>query len=153
MVYFDFLKKTNKYLKSVRIIKDYVSIDMIFPKRWSGINYNRELVEIIDNGEKENYKQLSFVCLLNDKEKVDYMEKCIDIIIKNNLEIEEKESLFQNKVKELKTIFENQKLSELKNLKFDIDKITSILNDDEQDTDRVTEGDGITEQTEEIKQD
>ena len=41
-------------------------------------------------------------------------------IIKYNLEREEKDKLFQNKVDELKSIFEKQNLESLQNLKFDL---------------------------------
>jgi hypothetical protein len=41
-------------------------------------------------------------------------------IIKYNLEREEKDRLFQNKVDELKSIFEKQNLESLQNLKFDL---------------------------------
>ncbi len=54
-------------------------------------------------------------------------------IIQYNLELEEKDKLFQNKVNELKSIFEKQSLTKLKNLIFDY-KSERISLDDDDDT-------------------
>ena len=54
-------------------------------------------------------------------------------IIKYNLEREEKERLFENKVNELKGIFEKQNLNSLKNLKFQLNLNKIELDDDEEE--------------------
>ena len=55
----------------------------------------------------------------------------MDSFIKTNIEREEKERLFKSKVQELKNIFEKEKLENLKSLKFDIEELTKILQDNE----------------------
>ena len=54
----------------------------------------------------------------------------MDLIIKTNIEREEKERLFKSKVQELKSIFEKQDLENLKSLKFDIEELTKLIEDE-----------------------
>jgi hypothetical protein len=66
-------------------------------------------------------------------------------VIKTNVEREEKERLFKNKVQELKQIFEKENLENLKGLKFDLEEFENLLTqrDDKVDTE-VGEGDSTT---------
>ena len=54
-------------------------------------------------------------------------------IINYNLEREEKEKLLENKINELKSIFNNESLDSLKNLKFDIKTIKKLANEKRKD--------------------
>ena len=135
MIYYNFIKDTKQYLKSVRVIKDYISFDMIFPNTWSILKNHTKDIEVIKNDSDENKVVISFVTPF-EEESIDNIEDSIKNIVKYNIEREEKEKLFKNKVQELKSIFENQKLDSLKSLKFDIEDFTLLKN-----TDDVTEGD------------
>jgi hypothetical protein len=53
-------------------------------------------------------------------------------IIKYNKEREEKERLFEEKVKELKNVFDKTNLSELKDLEFQVKNTFKITLDDEE---------------------
>ena len=139
MIFSQFLNKTNKYLKSVRILKNYVSIDMVFSFSWQMIKNKPNGVEILQNEQGDGSLVTSFVSL-NEKEYIDILEKCLDEFIKTNIEREEKEKLFKSKVQELKNIFEKEKLENLKGLKFDIEELTKFLeNEEPKSTDRVAE--------------
>ncbi len=100
MIYSKFISATSNYLKSVRILKNYVSFDMIFPSTWV-IPKKNENVEVLENQDKDGSVITSFVCV-NSPELVDLIENTIDKVIKTNIEREEKERLFKNKVQELK---------------------------------------------------
>jgi len=126
MNYYNFITKTKKYLKSVRVIKDYVSFDMQFSDRWVIKEEHFKKVEIVKNKSVDETIVLSFVTPFSE-EKINEVEETIDSIIKFNIEKEEKENLFRNKVQELRSIFENKKLDDLKNLKFDIDELKSFI--------------------------
>jgi hypothetical protein len=98
------------YIQSVRKLKNYLSFDVSFPKTWKlpkkYIEEDKILEQestIIDN------RFFSFVSEITE-EGVENTSKNIQNIIKYNLEREEKEKLFQNKVDELKHIFEKQNL-------------------------------------------
>lgn len=142
MTYFNFLNKVQSYLKTVRILKNHVSFDMLFSNTWIITKNKYPGIEIIDGGATEDNKRLlSFVCALNEK-NVNIVEEIIDGIIKLNIEREEKDKLFRLKVQELKNIFEKQKLEDLKGLKFDVDDLNTYLDNDEAE-DRPEDRDGI----------
>lgn len=127
MIYSKFINKTKKYLKSVRLIKDYISFDMLFSDNWVILKEYAKDIEVIKNEQKiDGLNQFSFVCKLHD-EDVDKIEKAIDKIIKYNIEKEEKDKLFKQKIVELKNIFDSKKLNSLQSLKFNIDEIDNIV--------------------------
>jgi hypothetical protein len=140
MIYSQFVSKTSKYLNSVRILQTYITFDMIFPTSWVMLKKLPEGVEILQNNDKEGRLITSFVCE-NKLSLVDSIEVSIDKIIKTNIEREEKERLFKLKVQELKSIFETENLENLKGLKFDVEELTNLLqNEPEEDNTGVTEG-------------
>ena len=109
MIFSQFVHKTNKYLKSVRVLKNYVSFDMVFPSSWVMFKNYPEGVEVLQNLNQEDRMITSFVCE-NNKNLIDVLEETMDTIIKTNIEREEKDKLFKSKVMELKNIFEHQDL-------------------------------------------
>ena len=121
------------YIQSVRKLKNYLSFDISFPKTWK---LPKKFVEedkileqessIIDN------RFFSFVSEITE-EGVESTTKNIQSIIRYNLEREEKERLFQNKVDELKHIFEKQNLKNLKSLQFEIKNNKLELEYDEEE--------------------
>jgi|TARA_R110000868_G_scaffold11055_6_gene54291 hypothetical protein len=144
MIFSQFINKTNKYLKSVRVLKNYVSFDMIFPSSWLLPKKFPEGVEVLQNESQESILITSFVCE-NKQTLIDTLESTMDNIIKSNIEREEKERLFKTKVQELKGIFENQNLENLKGLKFDIEELTKFMKDEESEINS-----GVAEATENV---
>lgn len=144
MTYYNFIKSTNKYLKSVRVIKDYISFDMAFPNTWSILKEHSKDIEVIKNNTQEGDKVVVSFVTPYVEESINKIEESIKSIIKYNIEKEEKEKLFRSKVQELKSIFENKKLDSLKNLKFDINEFSLLSVDNNDDTGN-TEGDGEDE--------
>ena len=141
MTYFNFIKSTKHYLKSVRVIKDYVSFDMIFSNTWSILKEHTKDVEVIkNNGNTEDGKVVISFVSPYDKEDINRIEECVNNIIKYNIEKEEKEKLFKSKVNELRSIFEKQKLDSLKNLKFDTNEFTLLTSDNGTGNDKDREG-------------
>ena len=138
MIFYPFIEKTNKYLKSVRILKNYVSFDMIFPTSWVMLKTSPENVEILQDENNEGNIVTSFVCQSN-KDFINSLEKIMDNIIRTNIEREETERLFKMKVKELQNIFEKEKLDSLKSLKFDIEEYNKILSNETESEPEQTE--------------
>ena len=98
-----------------------------------------EGVEILQNDNGDGSKITSFVCE-NNTQLINKLENIVDAIIKTNIEREEKERLFKSKVQELKNIFENENLESLKGLKFDIEQLTKLIeNESKELTDEITE--------------
>lgn len=139
MIFANFINKTNKYLISVRILKNYISFDMLFPNSWVMLKKKPEGIEILQNENQDGNIITSFVCE-NEKNLIHLLENTMDNIIKTNIDREEKEKLFKSKVQELKSIFEKENLENLKGLKFDIEELTKLMEDNaEEINNRVAE--------------
>jgi len=140
MTYFNFIKTTIQYLKSVRVIKEYISFDMSFPDTWSILKEHTKDIEVIKNNTQDGKVIVSFVSPFSE-DSINNVENSINSIIKYNIEKEEKEKLFKNKVNELRSIFEKQKLDSLKNLKFDMDNFNLLTSEIKEDDTGTTERD------------
>jgi hypothetical protein len=136
MIYSEFINKTGKYLKSVRILKNYVSLDMVFPSTWV-IKKVPNNIELVQTETQDAGMVSSFVCE-NKENLLDLVEETFDVIVKTNIEREEKERLFKTKVQELKSIFETKNLESLKGLKFDMEELTKLISNE---TEKVDIGD------------
>ena len=131
------------YLQSVRKLKEYFSFDVSFPITWKlPKKYVDENRVVEQDSKTSTHRFFSFVSEINE-EDVDRITSNIKIIVRYNLEREEKEQLFENKVNELKGIFEKQNLKNLKNLKFQLNTNKIELIDDEEEV-RPTEVVGST---------
>ena len=140
MIYSEFISLTSNYLKSVRILKNYVTFDMLFPSSWLLPKRAPENIEILQNSDKDGSLITSFVCE-NSTKFIDTIETTIQTVIKTNIEREEKERLFKNKVQELKQIFEKENLENLKGLKFDLEEFANLLTQSDEEV-NTTVGEG-----------
>lgn len=140
--YYNFLSKVQNYLKMVRVLNTHVSYDLLFSNKWVLPRNMGKGIEVVKNGTEGDKISLSFVCPINEV-SVNQIEGVIDNIVKSNLEREEKDKLFRNKVHELKGIFEKETLEDLKNLKFDVDELTSIINSNGKESDQSGVGEGV----------
>jgi hypothetical protein len=121
------------YLQSVRKLQNYLTFDVSFPTTWKlPKKYVEEDKVMEQNSKVENYRLFSFVSEITE-DGIEKVSQNIQNIIKYNLEREEKETLFNNKVNELKVIFEKQNLKNLKNLKFDLINSLNIELENEQE--------------------
>lgn len=121
------------YLQSVRKLKDYFSFDVLFPTTWKLPKKYVDEDRVVEQESKTSgYRFFSFVSEINE-EDVERTSSNIKNIVRYNLEREEKERLFEDKVTELKTIFEKQNLKSLKNLKFQLNLKKIELDDDEEE--------------------
>jgi hypothetical protein len=119
------------YFQSIRKLKNYLSIDVQIPNTWKLPKKYVEEDKVVEqeNG-TSNFRLISFVCEINE-ESVEKNKNNLLNIIKYNLEREEKEKLFEEKVNELKMVFEKQPLESLQNLKFQVKSPKIKLEDDE----------------------
>jgi hypothetical protein len=108
------------YLQSVRKIETYLSFDIQFPDTWKlPKKYVNEKSIVENESNISGFRFFSFVSGFNQV-SIDELLLSIKNVIGYNKEREEKDRLFQNKVDELKSIFEKQNLESLQNLKFDL---------------------------------
>jgi len=129
------------YLQSVRKLKNYLSFDVHFPTNWKIPKKFVNEEKVVEQDSKlDGFRLISFISEISEQSVFDTTSD-IQNIIKYNLDREEKDRLFQNKVNELKTIFEKQSLTKLKNLIFDYktDRITLDDDDTEESVDEPRE--------------
>jgi hypothetical protein len=131
------------YLQSVRKLENYLSFDVSFPISWKLPKKYVDEEKVMEQASKvENHRFFSFVSEITE-ENVGLISDNLKNIIRYNLELEEKDKLFQNKVNELKVIFEKQNLTNLKDLSFEIKpKTTKIKLDDGEESVKTI---GVTE--------
>jgi hypothetical protein len=123
------------YIQSVRKLKNYLSFDMSFPKKWRlPKKYVKEESAVEHNSQDSENRSISFV---SEFEEVSINETAENIknIIKYNKELEEKEKLFNDKVTELKNLFDKQNLNSLHSLKFELIPHNIRLDDEEDEAD------------------
>ena len=120
------------YIQSVRKLKEFLSFDVSFPSTWKlPKKFVREDRVVEQESKIPNERMISFVSEISE-EDVETTYKNIQSIIKYNLDREEKERLFNEKVNELKSLFEKQNLTNLKGLEFQIKQNQIQLEDDEE---------------------
>lgn len=129
MSFYREIENVVDYLISIRKLEKYFSFDVVFPGSWSVLKSHVDETKTVFTKNEEKGKHVSFVSELDEKDVTETIER-IQSIIKYNKEREEKQRLFQEKVNELKNLFEKESLDELKNLKFDKDEIPRFEEDE-----------------------
>jgi hypothetical protein len=115
------------YLQSVRKLENYLSFDVSFPITWKLPKKYVDEEKVMEQPSKiDKHRFFSFVSEITE-ENVGLISENLKNIIKYNLEREEKDKLFQNKVDELKGVFEKQNLNNLKNLSFEFNNVKSKI--------------------------
>jgi len=110
------------YIQSVRKIETYLSFDISFPNTWKIPKKYVDETKIMEQQSSiPNERLFSYVSEFNESD-VERVYQNICNIIKYNKEREEKDKLFEDKVNELKVIFEKQNLEKLKGLNFQINE-------------------------------
>lgn len=131
------------HLISIRKLENYVSIDVEFPITWKlPKKYVDEKMVVEQKSEKPNFRNFSFATGF-EQQTLEVLFHNLKNIIKYNREREEKERLFEEKVKELKTFFDLKNLNDLKDLEFNIKNNYKLEFEDderEQDSELVSEG-------------
>lgn len=120
MSFYSETEKIITYVTQIRKLENYLSFDLIFPATWSILKSHVDETKTVFHKNDEKGKTVSFLSEINETSVRDTIQK-IENIIKYNKEKEEKQRLFNEKVNELKNLFEKESLTELKALKFDIE--------------------------------
>lgn len=136
---FENIKSLRPHFHSLREIESNVSLDIKLPLTWRYEDiikpYRSLKMKIQDKNEK--FTLLSLIAT-GTQEGYDVVFACAIEIITVNKEEEEKQKLFQKKVKELQELFKKESLDKLKDI--------NLLEDYGQE---ITTGDGVVEQGDE----
>ena len=118
------------YCSSIRKLKTYLSFDMVFPATWAVLKSQVDETKTVFNKSDDKGKNISFVSEINEQSISETISN-IETVINYNKEKEETETLYKEKVNELKNLFEKGGLEDLKNLKFDVDDIPKLESEQE----------------------
>jgi hypothetical protein len=126
------------YFHGMRKLKNYISLELIFPKNWEFPNDIISKAQVEQN-DKFNGDGYFLVFVSQPNSEFDNMIEVIAELINHNLEREEKERLLRAKVNELKEIFKHTSLTELKSLKINLetpeeDDLEDLLYDEQEST-------------------
>lgn len=114
------LQPIFEYFHQIRKLEDYIIYDIRFPSTWKVLKKFIIEDKFLNHGvDEDGHILLSFVSELTE-ESINLTQNNILGIVNFNLEREQKEKLLQDKIDELKNIFEKQTLDNLKSLKFDL---------------------------------
>jgi len=133
---FESIKSLRPHFHSLREIEGNVSLDIKLPLNWRYDDiakpYRSIKVKVQDKNEK-----FTLVSLISNgtQDGYDVVFACALEILQVNKDEEEKQKLFQQKVKELQELFKKESLDKLKDI--------NLLNDYGQE---ITAGDGVVEQ-------
>ncbi len=114
---FETIKSLRPHFHSLREIQNNVSLDIKVPLSWRYEDiakpYRTVTIKIQDKNDKFNL--VSFISQAT-QEGYDVVFACVEEIFKVNKEEEEKQKLFQEKVKELQKLFKTESLDKLKEI-------------------------------------
>lgn len=114
---FENIKTLRPYFHSLREVQDNVSLDIKLPLTWNFDNiikpYSTIGFKVQDKNDRFNLISLISTATQNG---YDVVFACANEIVKFNKEEEEKQHLFQQKVKELEELFKKQSLESLKEI-------------------------------------
>jgi len=135
MTFYNVISFLFPYLYSIKKLKNYLSIEMIFPKNWE---FPSKILEKVQAEQNEKYNGegyfLIFVSEL-DEQKLNNLLDSIADLITFNLEKQEKEMILREKVQELKEIFKMKSLDEVKNIEIkfpEFNEIDDLLDEEEE---------------------
>jgi len=148
---FETIKSLRPHFHSLREIEGNVSLDVKLPLTWKYEEivkpYRAIKVKVQDKNEK--FTLLSLISN-GTQDGYDIVFACALEILTINREEEEKQKLFQQKVKELQELFKKESLDKLKDINLIHDYGQEITTGDgmvEQGDGEGQEGDGDTEET------
>lgn len=140
MSFYKELEPFIEYIHSIRKLKNYLSIDLKLPTKWSLPKSIVEEGQVVGfESDDSNFKGISFVTEINEVAMDATLNK-IAKIIKLNKEKELKEKLFKQTIEQLKQTFEKNDLDKLQNLYFDFEQPDNDLIDEEEDEEPTTLG-------------
>ena len=116
---FNNIKDLRPYFFSLREIDNNVSLDVRLPSNWKFETIVAPYKSIKTKVQDKNEKH-TLVSLISNATTDGYeiVFTCAKEIVKTNKEIEEKQKLFQTKIKELEMLFQQESLDKLKQLSF-----------------------------------
>jgi len=116
---FEYIKQLKPYFFSIREVDNNAVLDIKLPINWKYeeilLPYKSLKYKVQDKNDK--FTLISLISV-STSEGYDLLNSCGNDIIKTNREEEEKRRLFEQKVGELKLLFQKESLDKLKDITF-----------------------------------
>lgn len=119
---YELISSLRPYFFSLREIERNVSLDLRLPTKWKLEHiqyvvgqYKSVAIKVQDKNDK--FQLVSLIAVANE-DGYDTARTCALEVIKYNIELEEKERLFKEKVRELEVLFKKESLDKLKDISF-----------------------------------
>ena len=103
------------YLKGLKIADKFVIVEATLKDSWKVDNIIPEDVQVNQKEKSEN--GLKQCIMYTENRTLDELIDILEHVINTNVEIEQKQTLLRQKVDELKKMFEDKPLDELKSIK------------------------------------
>jgi hypothetical protein len=130
---YNIIKTLRPHFFSLREINDNVSLDIKIPSNWKYEN----MLDVDENipfsvKVQDKKPKNTLVSLISEANSLgyDYVFEYANKVISINIEEEEKQRLFTEKVNELKSLFLNSPLDKLKDISFD-EQLSTVKGDGE----------------------
>lgn len=109
------------YLRGVKLAANFTMIESIVKTSWKIDGIVPEGILYKSGKESEEFKGYVSYLFYSEKYSLDQLVDTLEHVVTTNIEIEQKQQLLKSKVEELKKMFENKSLEELKGLTFGSD--------------------------------
>jgi len=131
MAIFSEIENLRPYFYGIRLHDEYFIVDLNVPSNWAiSEMYGKNVASKINGVNKDNTQSVSLFSSYNST-MVNEVFKAAKLILKVNLEREEKERLLEIKRLELEKMFMENNLESLKNMSFTSLNKKNTLSDDE----------------------
>ena len=131
MAIFSEIENLRPYFYGIRLHDDYFIVDLNVPSNWTILEmYGKNVASKINGGNKDNTQSISLFSSYNSA-MVNEVFASAKLILKINLEREEKDRLLEVKRIELEKMFMENNLESLKNMSFTSLNKKNTLSDDE----------------------
>ena len=125
MTLYEYISSFGDTFHSVRMHESFVVVDLKIPLQWEDkkiVSSRGNKIQIKPGNSNETHKLVSFFSVFTPEDCEILIEE-IKAIIKWNTDVEEKNSLLELKMLELKKVFAENPVDSLRKLNFDFNKI------------------------------
>ncbi len=116
------LTALKQYVHGIRFVENFPIVDVILKENWTIPKSNT-----IVNAEVD--KSIYHYIFTSEKEGIDEILDFVEHTVNLNLEREQKQILFKEKIKEMQEFFKKHKLTELVNMRFSLEDEKDLEND------------------------
>jgi len=113
----ELFKELDPYLKGLKVAENYNIVEVLLKKTW-GYEDSLSTGIIFNHTKEHSNKNYYHGAFYSENKSFDEILEVVKLVVEKNLEEEEKQLLLTTKVEELKKMFQDTSLTDLKDLSF-----------------------------------